>query len=606
MDSNKRTKVLAGGLLATLVFYGARPDQMIREPLDKANVAFDLALEKSQDLEQQDNEFIEAQARLRKWTSRSLPPDNKTAQRLYSRWVNDLAESSGLTVTKISNGAAPDKFSRETGKQPVYGAVEVILKADASLEELSRFLYRFERTDLTHRVKTLSILSRGIDDPILETTIVAEGVCMKSAKPRLELFPKSNLGEGIDEDSTEFKVADRTKFPKEPGFQIQVGRETMLVTEITEDGKMTVERGIDGTEPGEHVADAKVQYVPIAAELKDVSFEQYQAFLDASPFRKPEPEETYEPEITIASRELIRGRTLEARARLQDYDKELGKPVFSLEGEKIPEGMEINAETGKVTWKPANDLAVGEYKATAKAFQADKPEEVFTKEFVITLKDANKDPTLTVPRDTVTAWLGQTVEVPIQFTDDKPDEVTFEIEGVDDAYVDKETSMFRWLPSNEMEPSDIEVKIKATDGGGKSVEKTLRLAARDDEARYTRFVGGSVQKFSVEGQEELVTKRVGWLHDTMNRKSTRLEVGTKINISDISATVESLSASSVTLKMPAGTLLVKLDNKDLRSCFRDFKAKKREEAATAKENAAKETTTTNEETAAEGKDSAEE
>lgn len=558
MQEQNRTKLLAGLLVGTLIFAAFRPDQMIFEPLRETATNLDNAFAEKEKAERREVGLLKARFNLNTWKGQSLPPNALNAQRVYRQWLNDLAENAGLSRLAIEAGGRPRKSTRDGD---VYAAAQVKIDGEGTLAELARFLYRFERTDLLHRIRELNIESEDIEgDPILRLVMVAEGICMQNADERLDLFTKSTLPAELPAELNTVAVAEPELFPAKGGFRIQVGSEFMMVTAVSEDGTWTVERGIDDTEALTHPAAAVVEHVPVAKEMADVTFEQYEEFLKNSPFVKPTPPREYVPKInTITQKDLIRGDELDFRVSTSGFDPSLGSAVYTLQD--APEGMTIDQKSGQVKWAPDEAVELGEYKAEVLVTQSDNPQVQLTKDFTVALKIRNNSPKLTLPSGEISAWLGQPLRVPIQVEDEsEPGELTFSVDGIDDGFVDLQTMTVNWLPTEDLEPGEFEVTVKVEDPGGKSAEASFKIVARDDAARYTRIVGAA----------GLDDDRVAWLFDRINNRSTKVEVGTKISVADIEGTIKAIQPKSVVLTTYEGEMEIAL-GKDLRIVVEEYK-----------------------------------
>ena len=571
MQEKNRTKLLAGLLVGTLGFSVARPDKMITEPLNQADAAWVNAQAAYQLAEVEENDLHVAQAKLKKWAWQSLPPDPNTAMLKYRQWINDLAEECGLDQLEVEAGS---KSRKSTRKSDVFWAVQVKVKGEATLAELSRFLYRFKRADLLQRVVNMSMESEDLEgDPYMAIDMVVEGICMQSAPTRLDLFNQSPLVAELDAEATRLAVSDTDGFPTSPGFQVKVGEEYMEVTDVAEDGTFTVKRGMDDSEPTEHTDKAKVLFMPVAQEMADTSFDQFEDFLANNPFVKPVIPRELDPRINpINDKKLIVGDDLSFKVTTADFDKEVGKPAFEL-ADGHPEGMSIDKETGEVKWAPGDDVKVDEYSAEVLVTQANNDElGELKKQFKVNVVVENDEPRLTVPRRTITAWLGQPVTVDLKVEDETPaDQLEFEIDGVDGAFIDSKTLAFNWRPAEGIDPGEYEVTIKVKDKGGKEAEATLRLMARDDAARYTKFTAA----IGVGDEMEAL------FFDQINNKPMKLKVGSKLSVADISGDVKTIGDRTLVLTTEEGDMDVVL-GRDLRTMQQEF-AEELKQNAPAKE-----------------------
>ncbi|MDA1052667.1 MAG: hypothetical protein O3C40_19600 [Planctomycetota bacterium] len=176
--------LLAILVLGLLTWQGGRLfDRVMFDPIRRSRAQLDRLDEQIAEQIGQLAELSLAEATLKLWQQRSLPPDPLTAQRLYQQWLTDLAQDCGFAALKVY----PD---RVMSKNDACVGVLVSINAEARLDQLCLFLRRFSRTDLAQHVTVLNIDStqdRG--DPILRVTIMAEGLALNDAPPRQRLFP---------------------------------------------------------------------------------------------------------------------------------------------------------------------------------------------------------------------------------------------------------------------------------------------------------------------------------------------------------------------------------------------------------------------------------
>ena len=572
MDESKRTKLLAGALGIVVFFWMFEPQKALFGPLAEANAKYDNAAADLDEAEIAQTNMLKAKRNMRLWKQQSLPPDDRNAQRVYKQWVEDLAEEAGLSGIKVESGGRPKKRNKKTDGD-VYIGIQVKIAAEGTLTELSRFLYRFKRTALLQRIVSLGITSEDIEgDPIMEIDMLAEGVAMTTAAPRLVLFKQSTLAEAIEDDATELTVADIEEFPTEAGFQVQVDKEYMVVTAIDADAKtLTVERGQDDTTANPHDKDARVEWVPVASNMQDVSFAQYKEFLAASPFVKLPPVKDYEPKIQLISEKSVKpGDKLDFRIKTEDFDPSRGGPVFKL-ADGHPEGMKINEKTGAVEWQTAEDTELDTYKATVLVKQSNNPDVDLSKEFSVEVSVPNNAPVIGVPDERITAWLGQPLTINLDIKDETPaGRLKFSVIGAEGAYIDSQTNAFKWNPPETLEPGDYTATIKVTDREGKEAEAAINIVARDDEARYTKIIG-SASVIPEDGEQKEQT--IAWMYSTISNKTTKLEVGTEFSVANIVGTVKAIDPRSVTIQTSDGQMELPL-GKTLRSGARKIEQAK--------------------------------
>ena len=162
--------------------------------------------------------------------TKSKRPDAVNGQRLYMQWLTDLAELCEIEDLKVT----PD---RRFLKGNDYIAVVVKVDADARYEQLVRFLYLFNRTDLLHRITAMRVSTKESEgDPFLKVQFEAEGIALVDAPSRPELFPQAEIVEDLSDDGTTMRVTGGEDFPKQPGFRIRIKNEFLDVTAIDDSG----------------------------------------------------------------------------------------------------------------------------------------------------------------------------------------------------------------------------------------------------------------------------------------------------------------------------------------------------------------------------------
>lgn len=175
--------LLAILVLGLLTWQGGRlVDRVMFDPIRRSRAELERLDEQIAEQTRQTAELSRAEATLKNWQQRSLPPDPLTAQRLYQQWLTDLAQDCGFATLKVYPDRVMPKNDASVG-------VAVSINAEATLDQLSLFLSRFYRTDLAHQITALNIDStqdRG--DPVLRVTIMAEGLSLRAAEARQQLF----------------------------------------------------------------------------------------------------------------------------------------------------------------------------------------------------------------------------------------------------------------------------------------------------------------------------------------------------------------------------------------------------------------------------------
>ena len=105
-----------------------------------------------------------ADAKLKLWQQHSLPSDFEKARSLYSAWLRNLVQESGLgepNVGPISSSAvflkSNTRASRSTQRKVVYQRMPYSVSGTAGHGELIKFLYEFYSSGHMHLIRSLTL-----------------------------------------------------------------------------------------------------------------------------------------------------------------------------------------------------------------------------------------------------------------------------------------------------------------------------------------------------------------------------------------------------------------------------------------------------------------
>ncbi len=181
MALNKRERKLAivtavlGALIAGKFLFSAWRGPVTQRVTERAN------LHKEVDrLQERVDGAKEAQTKLDRFSRRSLPGDPEFARSLYQNWLFELAEDVGFHGIEVDVTGA----GRQQGGGGAYRALRFNLKGEASLDQLTEFLYEFYSIDHLHQIRTLSV------KPVeksgnLDVQLTMETLCLPDAQPIL-------------------------------------------------------------------------------------------------------------------------------------------------------------------------------------------------------------------------------------------------------------------------------------------------------------------------------------------------------------------------------------------------------------------------------------
>jgi hypothetical protein len=472
------------------------------------------------------------------WKRRSLPTDKTTkrqrndrpealnAQRLYQDWLHDLAQLSGFEDLKVQ----PDRLS--VSRDNVFVSVGIKIEGEARFEQLCRFLGRFYRADMLHRVTSLRVQSRESEgDPFLQIALEAEGLAVVGSPEKRLLFPRATLTEDAPDDATELKIEAAEGFPKEPGFLVRMRDEFLRVTAI--DGTTwTVERAQDGTTAASHPAGTFIESMPMLPDMAPRSPEEIKQLLETNIFVKPAPPMQYKPRIApLGEKILVRGKPLEFNIVVLGYDPAKGRPEFSLVA-PIPAGSRLDKASGKFAWAPTADQKAGKYPFKFEVKHPSAPGGLLADSVTITLRDPNLAPKIS-PKTAPPVYIGREWKFKPEATDAETpaNKLVWKLgenppKGL---VIDGKTGELTWTPDDETEPGEATIPLVVTDDGAtpQSTTLVLKVKVQDDAATFTHLT----TIFIVDG------KVLAKLYDRSQDKYTDLRVGTRFAVADMAGTV---------------------------------------------------------------------
>lgn len=538
MDESTRTKVLGGVLVGIVGFMFGKP--ILMGPIDDAKKELANTGRRYEVAENKDWQVDLAKQSIENGRQKSLPPRASDAQRLYQTWITNLAEQCKFAQLNVT----PGKTETRKGK---YVSVTVAVEAETSMEGLSRFLYMFEQADLLHRISSLEVESTGSQgSPRMEVTLSAEGMSVAGSPSKGDVFSRTYLPETLDADSTELVVGESADFPEKFPFKAQVGREMVNVLEA-DGNKWTIERGVEGTKPTAHQDNEYVQLFPIAGLRKDIGFDQYEDFVNASLFVKPAPKKTYSPTLDVANKTIERGKTLKMTVKPRGMNPDIGEAVVSVDGKL--DDMTFDPKTGSFEWTPGETVEPKKYDLTFLLTQKNNDDLNIEKQMSITVQLANAAPTLEVPSSAV-AILGRDFQLELKADDDGDlDDLKFSLEDAPEGLTVSGTSLV-WNPPKTFTPGDFTVSVKVTDSGSpaKTATKQLALKVQDDTAAVTRFTGA----VGLDGVP------VAWFYNQMENKRPELKQGDRLAVADIDVELTEIAKRHVLMADAEGIWKLRL------------------------------------------------
>ncbi|MBX3443487.1 MAG: putative Ig domain-containing protein [Planctomyces sp.] len=551
----RREKIILGIVAGVgLIFAFTLFRSMFLDPLRELDNRIAAAQLEKLGLEKTERDVMSAQATLVSAQKVSLPPNRSEAHRLYQNWVAELAQASGfqnirqIVVTQRAEGT-------------VFVASPVTINADATYDQLVRFLRRFHEVSLLHRITTLDATAASTEpNSRLRIVLTAEGVSMPNAPPRATLFPETALTADATADQTALTIEPAEGFPIKTPFRVRIGPEWVTVTEAAT-GRWTVQRGADGSKPIAHAAGQKAELVQTHAQpaRNEAVAQAFETLAAINPYMKPRPRLEYRPRVTPAGLQTVmRGTPFSLTLKAENWDPAYGKPLFAIQGD-APEGLSLNEESGALKWDPPSSVATGEYKLRVVATGADEPSASVPVDLTLKLRNPNRPPKfkpVTNPR----AYLGRLLTLDLSAEDpDQGDRLSYSLSGnvPQGAQLDARTGRFTWTPSEDLDAGDIRIEVSVTDTGDppQTVRQNITIRTEEDaaKARLSGIIG-------VNGQME------AWFYDALSNKRTYLRVNDALRFADIEGKVVGIESDRVVFETGGKRMQV-----DIGSSVRDMR-----------------------------------
>lgn len=489
-----------------------------------------------------------ARLRLAGWKSRSLPPDRGVTAKtrlptavyalgLYQEWLTDLVQIAGL------ENASVKPVTQKSGSGADYVTVAVQIDAEGRFEQLCTFLDHFHRTDLLQRVARLQVDCRESEgDPVMRIHLDVEGLAFTDVPWRRTLFPQSSLAAPLDADGETLTVKQSDGFPKKTPFRVRIDQEFLLVT-ACEKNVWTVTRGVDRTTRSDHPVNDVVELQPLNPKLPPLSADEFRQLMASNLFVKPPPPKEYKLEIgPIAEQAFSRGQTLDFTLAAKGYDPALGRPEFLL-ASTPPPGLVVDRHSGKITWKPKPDQALGKFPLKIEARHPSAADGVQTIDLTVVYRERNEPPKIK-PAPPQTAYLGQlwTFMPEVEDAETPRNKLTMKLgEGAPMGIaIDAATGTLKWTPGDAVKPGDFPFTVTITDDGQppQSVALNVLLKVEDDAAQFTVFTGVVVR----DGESE------AWFYNRLQDTTTKLRVGATLTVANVTGDIQELGKDYLILQ----------------------------------------------------------
>jgi hypothetical protein len=536
-----REKKLAIGLGIAVVLAFGLPlfERWFLQPITDAQNLLTSTQEKVVGLETSEGLLKRARRNLEDWQYESLPPNPFTAQREYQQWLMDLAG-----MSQFENPVPTLLNVPQRGGQ-TFVEIPVTIQAKATLEQLARFLYHFERAALLHQVQRLEIKSpAATGSPKFDVTIAARGLALADSPPKSRLFPTTILQQDLSATGGTLQIASLDGFPLVEGFQIKVEQELMTVRKRDEN-QLTVERGAEATQAVEHAEGSYVELFPVDRELfqSGHSFEEYLDLLENNPFTKPAPPVDYKPQLAPPAPQIVtRGEPWKLKLALSGWDPAGGSPLYSLQGD-VPEGLTLDASSGELAWDPGSEVPVGRYELSVMAKSNIMSDQQVSLTLPVTLREPNLPPTIE-SIEPLTAFSGRPTSFQVKARDPDGDHEALQYslggEVPAGAAIDK-AGVLQWTPPLTLELGEYKLQVQVADSGDpqQTTTREVTVTLEDDAALFTQLTGF----FSAGDKSEAM------LRNLSSGKTSRLSEGDEVSAAEIQGTIVGIEPSHIVLQV---------------------------------------------------------
>jgi len=123
--------------------------------------------------------------RIEQWQTLSLPSDTETSRTLYRTWLVDLVAKTRLQNPTVDSGSPGNRYG-------LYRTLPFNLRARASLDQISQFLFTFTQAGHLHRISSLNLSPVGSEGQF-EVSLSIEAVLLPGVERRQLTRRKSDV-----------------------------------------------------------------------------------------------------------------------------------------------------------------------------------------------------------------------------------------------------------------------------------------------------------------------------------------------------------------------------------------------------------------------------
>ncbi len=181
MTPDKRQKLLIMLLGAVVLYMGGdyAYTNYYDTPLTEANNRTEELNTKIAKREQDLRRARKIKHQIEEWNERSLPADPEISRSLYLAWLVERVRAAGIESPNVDSGSA-------VNRRGLYKALSFSVRGQGTLEQLTRFLYDFYKTDHLHQIQSLGITPLR-DKGRLDLSIAIEALILPGAEHKDKL-----------------------------------------------------------------------------------------------------------------------------------------------------------------------------------------------------------------------------------------------------------------------------------------------------------------------------------------------------------------------------------------------------------------------------------
>jgi hypothetical protein len=216
MTGKQRQTILLAVLGLILAYYAAEWvfQNMLEGPRQARIQRGEELQERIKQREEELSTALKAAQQLEAWEAQSLPSNPEIAVSLYRSWLTELVEYARFSSANVDVGSPMNR-------KGLYQSIDCSIRATATLEQLTTFLFEFYHAGHLHQIRSVNIspLPRRNE---LDLVITVEALVLPTADRKDELSPVRANRLAFSDLGDYRLIADRNLF----GFTTQGVHET--------------------------------------------------------------------------------------------------------------------------------------------------------------------------------------------------------------------------------------------------------------------------------------------------------------------------------------------------------------------------------------------